>query len=86
MYDFKEKVLIFISAIGSAYKEYDEREDFPNIELKADDMTEDFTAMLVAFHMLYTDIIDEEEDIIGFTHILNRLALQYVMKKDKKEV
>lgn len=45
------------------------------------DATEDFTAMLVAMHYLYETMTgDESEDLIGFTHMLNRLAVQFTME------
>lgn len=83
MNDFETKVLSFISALGSVYKEYDEREDFPKVELNMNNLTEDFTAMLIAQSILYDQIVADDTDLIGFTHILNRLALQYIMSKDK---
>lgn len=82
---FENKVLCFMSAIGNAYKDDEEREDFPKLELKNEELTEDFTAMLMAQFMLYQRITgSEEEDIIGFTHVLNRLALQHIMEKNEK--
>ena len=82
---FENKVLCFMSAIGNAYKDDEEREDFPKLELKSEELTEDFTAMLMAQFMLYQRITgNEEEDLIGFTHILNRLALQHIMEKDEE--
>lgn len=86
MKDFEIKVLSFISALGSAYKEYEEREDFPKVELPTDNMTEDFTAMLIAQSILYEQITGDDTDLIGFTHILNRLALQYIMNIDEKDI
>lgn len=45
------------------------------------DATEDFTAMLVAMHFIYETMTgDEDEDLIGFTHMLNRLAVQFTME------
>ncbi len=85
MNKFENKVLCFMSAIGNAYKEDEEREDFPKLELKEEELTEDFTAMLVALSVLYQKITGDDTDLIGFTHILNRLALQHIMEKDESE-
>lgn len=81
---FKNKVLYFMSAIGNAYKDDEEREDFPKLELKEEELTEDFTAMLMAQFMLYQRITGDKTDLIGFTHVLNRLALQHIMEKDEE--
>lgn len=81
---FENKVLCFMSAIGNVYKDNEEREDFPKLDLKEEELTEDFTAMLMAQFMLYQRITGDETDIIGFTHVLNRLALQRIMKKDEE--
>lgn len=81
---FENKVLCFMSAIGNAYKDDEEREDFQKLELKSEELTEDFTAMLMAQFVLYQRITGDETDLIGFTHVLNRLALQHIMEKDEK--
>lgn len=81
---FENKVLCFMSAIGNAYKDDEEREDFPKLELKNEELTEDFTAILMAQFILYQRITGDETDLIGFTHVLNRLALQHIMEKDEK--
>ena len=54
------------------------------LEMEEKSLTEDFTAMLYAMYMLYMEITGDETDIIGFTHILNRLALQQIMEKEEK--
>lgn len=77
----ENKIYAFVTAIVNSYKEYYEREDFAKLELKEEDLTEDFTAMLIALKVFYTDATGDDIDLIGFTHILNRLAIQYVMEE-----
>lgn len=85
MSNLSEKTLVFISALSNAYKGYEEREDFPQIELPADDVTEDFTAMLITLSLFYEELTDDNTDLIGFTHILNRLAVQHIMNENKEK-
>lgn len=57
--------------------------DIPeNVDMNSvTDATEDFTAMLVAMHLIYQTMTgDEDGDLIGFTHMLNRLAVQFTME------
>lgn len=83
---FQNKASCFLHAIGSAYDgATGEEESFPKLELKEEELTEDFTAMLVALSVLYKRITGDDTDLIGFTHVLNRLAIQHIMKKDKGE-
>lgn len=85
--DFDDKILVFLSAISDAYKEEDDRESFPKLKLNPKDLTDDITAMLMAQYLLYQRMTgNEDEDVVGFTHLLNRLAIQYIMKcKDAEE-
>jgi hypothetical protein len=76
---FENKVLSFMVALQNSYKDEESREDVPKLELTSDGITEDFTAILYAMYMFYKKVTQDEQDIIGFTHILNRLAVQHVM-------
>lgn len=82
MTKIEEKVMAFVTAITDVYRDEENREleAFEKMEF-SDDVTEDFTAMLVAFQFIYSKITgDNHSDIIDFTHILNKLAVQYVME------
>ena len=78
---FKNKVVCFLTSLQNAYKDDEDKEDFPKLDFKEEELTEDFTAMLMALFVLYTRITGEDTDLIGFTHILNRLALQHVLEE-----
>ena len=73
---FNSKTIVFATALSNAYKAEPERDDYPKLKLKEDELTEDFTAMLWAQKMLYTRITGEDVDIIEFLSILNRLTVQ----------
>jgi len=79
--EFQQKALAFTVALQNAYKDQDDREDVGKLELTEDGATEDFTAMLVAMGIVYGNVSGDDCVLIGFTHILNRLALQHIMKK-----
>ena len=44
------------------------------LELKNEELTEDFTAMIYAMWATYVNITKESVDVVGFTHIINRLV------------
>lgn len=82
---FKNKVVCFLTSLQNAYQDDEDKEDFPRLDFKEEELTEDFTAMLVALFVLYTRITGEDTDLIGFTNILNRLALQNVLNENEEK-
>lgn len=85
MNKIEEKAITFISAITDVYRDEENREleAFSKMDL-SEDVTEDFTAMLVAMKVIFEGITgDHDSDIIDFTHILNKLAVQHVMEGEK---
>ena len=82
MEKFNDKVLHFVTALIDVYKNEEEKESTGLIplELKNEELTEDFTAMIYAMWAIYVDITKESVDVIGFTHIINRLVFQKFME------
>lgn len=79
-----EKIYAFYTALTDVYKDVEGREleAFGKYAL-SDDVTEDFTAMMQALYVVYQVVTgDHTSDLIDFTHILNKLAIQHVMRKD----
>lgn len=77
----EEKAMAFITGITDVYRDEENREleAFGKMEF-SEDATEDFTAMLVALKCIYAKLTgDHDTDIIDFTHILNKLAVQHIM-------
>lgn len=87
MDDFNNKVLCFNTALKDMYRDEEQRESeyIPKIELKEESLTEDFTAMIYALFILYKEITGDETDIIGFTHICNRLIFQSLTTERGRE-
>ena len=81
MKTIEEKAMQFLTALLDVYRDEDRREleVFSKLEL-TDDFTEDFTAMFLAMKVLLKRLTRDDCDIIDFTHMLNKLAVQYVME------
>lgn len=77
--NFEEKILYFMTALQDVYKDDDNKESWniPKFELSDDTLTEDFTAMLYALKVFYSNITGDDGDIFDFIGILNRLAIQH---------
>lgn len=87
--EFNKRVEKFVTAFRDLYLDVDEREgaETTKIELKEENLTDDFTAMIIAVHLLYASITgDDDTDLIGFTHMVNRLIFQWYMEKQEREV
>ncbi len=84
MNDFERKTLAFMVSLSNVYRDEDNQEHVQELELTSDGLTEDFTAMLMAMKLQYERMTEDETDLIGFTHLLNRLAIQHVMREDGK--
>lgn len=82
MDSFEKKALIFYTMICNAYRDEDDQEPpIEKLSLKnGGDLNEDLTAMLAAVKLFCDNLcpqLSAEQDMIGFTHLLNRLAIQY---------
>lgn len=81
----QEKAMRFLVALMDVYRDEDKREleAFSALEF-SDEVTEDFTAMLLAMKVLVDRIVGDamDNDLIDFTYMLNKLAIQYVMENE----
>lgn len=81
----REKAMQFLVALMDVYRDEEKREleAFGKMEF-SDDVTEDFTAMLLAMKVFVDRIVGDamDNDLINFTHMLNKLAVQYVMENE----
>jgi hypothetical protein len=84
--DMNTKISIFTAAIKDVYREEEKRKlySFPKMDL-CGDFTDDLTAMLFAMYEFAKKITGNDWDIIDFTHVLNKLAVQCLLedKEDK---
>ncbi|MDR2024041.1 MAG: hypothetical protein LBQ71_12560 [Hungatella sp.] len=75
---FDQKILTFTVALSDMYRDEEEREGsfVSKLDLTEEELTEDFTAMIYAVWVFYKKITGDDVDILGFTHIANRLVFQ----------
>ena len=80
MLNTKEKTVRFYSALTDVYRDEDDREmtGMPKMDLSTD-ITDDVTAMLLAMYMIVNQATGTDDDLIDFTHRLNKLAFQNLM-------
>lgn len=86
MNKIKEKAVYFLTALVDVYRDEENRElmALPKLKL-TDDATEDFTALLLATHHMCENMAGFEGDLIDFTHMLNKIAVQYIMDGERKD-
>lgn len=83
---FAEKTKRFLVALMDVYKDEEKRElhTLPKIELE-DDFTEDVTAMLAAMCVFVNKTTGSDDELIDFTYLLNKLAIQRTFMEDDDE-
>ncbi len=82
MKQIEQKALYFLTALMDVYRDEENREldAFSKMEF-SNDVTEDFTAMILAMKLVFERITGNDGDLIDFTHILNKLAVQHIMDR-----
>ncbi len=80
----EEKALHFLAALSDVYRDEEDREldAFSKMSF-SEDVTEDFTAMVLAMNLICEKITGFDGDLIDFTHMLNKLAVQHIMNKQE---
>lgn len=77
----EERAKVYAQHLGNAYLEPDDRVD-PGVVLqlnKGTDWMEELAAMMMAMMSMTDRLVGLEEqysDLVGFTHLLNRVAIQ----------
>lgn len=82
MNEFEKKVLTFYTMLANAYREPEDMEEaVDKLTLYIGyDFNDDIAAMLSAMMLFVDKIIPDitkDMDLIGFTHLLNRIAIQH---------
>lgn len=82
--EIEQKALQFLTALQDVYRDEDDRElgVFSKLEF-TDDFTGNFTAMLLAMKVVLERLTGYDGDLIDFTHMLNKLAVQYIMENQE---
>lgn len=90
---FERKTYTFYTMLLNAYRDEEDVEPpMPKLSLESGaDITDDLAAMTTAMMLFCTQFTPEtveKMDLIGFTHLLNRVAIQHVFENamDKVDV
>lgn len=79
--DMQNLLINIYSNMNNIFMEDDDRE--PVMAIKIEDIDENFfTAELMALKMQFENLTQQQVDLIEFTHILNKLAVQYLLKNN----
>ena len=81
---FNEKIINFLTAITNTYRSEENQNFTQQMKLDNENLTEDFTAMVFALNMFFNKVTGEEIDVLDFTHLLNKLAVQHLMDKESQ--
>lgn len=86
MNNHERKCVTFLTALQDCYRDEENRElDLVGkLKFTQEEITDDFIAIIQAFHLMYVNITNDEIDLIGFTHIMNRLVFQYLIENNAK--
>lgn len=79
---FQNEAQIFYIALANAFVSEENQQEIPQIHLNPDDeFGETVCAMLAAMQILCSNMSDvfDADDLIEFTHILNRLVFQHYL-------
>ncbi len=76
--DMQNLLINVYANMNNIFREGDDIKPVMPIKLK--DINEDFfTAELMALKMQFENLTQQQVDLIEFTHILNKLAVQYLL-------
>lgn len=78
----EKKAEIFYTALQDPYFELGDRDLSGYAKITpSEDFAEDLTAMLIAMKDFFEEVTDctGEHDLIGFTYLLNRVAVNFVL-------
>ncbi len=80
-----QKALQFLTAIKDVYRDEEDRQlnAFPKLDLTSGDLTDEVIAILLATQLFVENLTGFDGDLIDFTHLLNKLAVQYLMDKEE---
>lgn len=86
---FQERVRSFYAALANVFMEEKDRIEVPQIKLKrGDDFNEVVAAMMGAEMAIFKQLASDptfdyaDMDMVGFTHMLNRIAIQHFFMQD----
>ena len=83
--DMQDLIANIYTNMNNIFKEDDDIT--PVMPVKVEDVNEEFfTAELMAMMLQFQNLTGQDVDIIDFTHILNKLAIQYLLDNGAEPV
>ncbi|MFR4982462.1 MAG: hypothetical protein ACLUC0_15210 [Clostridium neonatale] len=83
--DMQDLIANIYTNMNNIFKEDDDIT--PVMPVKVEDVNEEFfTAELMAMLLQFQNLTGQDVDIIDFTHILNKLAIQYLLDTESETV
>lgn len=83
--DMQDLIANIYTNMNNIFKEDDDIT--PVMPVKVEDVNEEFfTAELMAMLLQFKNLTGQDIDIIDFTHILNKLAIQYLLDNGAETV
>lgn len=75
------------SVLTNLLVDEENQDPIQKIDIEKVDANNLFTAILLAYKTLFEELTSSDIDLIDFTHILNKLAVQYILddKADESE-
>ena len=67
------------SALTNLLVDEESQDPIQKIDIEKVEANNLFTAILLAYKTLFEELTNSDIDIIDFTHILNKLAVQYIL-------
>lgn len=81
----QDTALKVMAALAFLLDEQEESIDVGKIDLHDINANDLFTGILMAVTTLYNELTTNSEDMVGMTHLLNRLAIQYAIDAVKAQ-
>ena len=81
----QDTALKVMAALAFLLDEQAESIDVGKIDLHDINANDLFTSILMAVTTLYNELTTNSEDMVGMTHLLNRLAIQHVIDAVKAQ-
>ncbi len=78
-----EKIINFMEAIKNAYRSEENQVSLQKMQLNDDNLTEDIVAIVYALNMFMREVTEQEFDIIDFTYLLNKVAVQHLLEQKR---
>lgn len=76
-----EKMTLNIyNGLSNLFVDEEDQDPVQKTDIEGIEANDLFTAILLGYKMLFEQLTSSDADLIDFTHILNKLAIQYVLE------